>query len=46
MGQKALALFGENGIQVVTGALSLTPEELVDQYLTNTLVTGENVCDH
>jgi Mrp family chromosome partitioning ATPase/predicted Fe-Mo cluster-binding NifX family protein len=46
MGQKALALFGENGIQVMTGALSLTPEELVDQYLTNSLVTGENVCDH
>jgi predicted Fe-Mo cluster-binding NifX family protein/MinD-like ATPase involved in chromosome partitioning or flagellar assembly len=46
MGQRALALFGENGIKVVTGAASLSPEELVGQYLTNTLVTGENVCDH
>jgi len=46
MGQKALGLFGENGIKVVTGAPSLTPEELVHQYLANSLVTGENVCDH
>jgi len=46
MGQRALALFGENGIKVVTGAASLSPEELVRQYFTNTLVTGENVCDH
>ncbi|RLB80644.1 MAG: chromosome partitioning protein ParA [Deltaproteobacteria bacterium] len=46
MGQKALSLFGENGIQVITGAPNLTPEELVHQYLANTLVTGANVCDH
>jgi ATP-binding protein involved in chromosome partitioning len=46
MGQKALSLFGENGIRVVTGAPDHTPEELVQQYLANTLVTGENVCDH
>ena len=46
MGQRALSLFGENGIRVVTGAPGFTPEELVQQYLTNTLVAGENVCDH
>jgi predicted Fe-Mo cluster-binding NifX family protein len=46
MGQKALALFGDNGIKVVIGAGNLTPEELVKQYLPNTLVTGQNVCDH
>lgn len=46
MGQRALALFGENGIKVIPGAPSLTPEELVHQYLGNTLVTGDNVCDH
>ncbi len=46
MGQKAIGLFGENGIKVMTGAPSLPPEELVQQYLANTLVTGENVCDH
>ena len=46
MGQRAISLFGENGIKVVTGAPNLAPEELVQQYLTNTLVAGENVCDH
>ena len=46
MGQRAMGLFGENGIKVMTGAPNLPPEELVQQYLTNTLVTGENVCDH
>ena len=46
MGQRALSLFGENGIKVATGAPNLAPEELVHQYLTNTLVAGENVCDH
>jgi Mrp family chromosome partitioning ATPase/predicted Fe-Mo cluster-binding NifX family protein len=46
MGQKALSLFGQNGIKVVTGAPGLAPEELVQQYLSDTLVAGENVCDH
>ena len=46
MGQRALALFGENGIKVIPGAPSLTPEELVHQYLSNTLATGDNICDH
>ena len=46
MGQRALGLFGDNGIKVVTGAANHTPEELVKQYLTDTLVTGQNVCDH
>ncbi len=46
MGQKALSLFEQNGIQVCTGAPSLSPEELVDQFLSNTLQAGENVCDH
>jgi len=46
MGHKALGLFGEKGIKVVTGARGLTPEELVEQYLANSLVTGENICDH
>jgi len=46
MGQKAITLFGENGIKVVTGAPSLAPEELAQQYLSNSLVPGANVCDH
>jgi len=46
MGQRALSLFGDNGIKVVTGAANHAPEELIQQYLTNTLATGDNVCDH
>ena len=46
MGSRAQGLFGENGIKVLTGAPSLTPEELVQQYLAGSLATGENVCDH
>jgi predicted Fe-Mo cluster-binding NifX family protein len=46
MGHRALDLFRENGIQVVTGAPSMVPEELVRSYLDNTLMTAENLCDH
>jgi hypothetical protein len=30
----------------LTGASNLTPEALVQQYLSQTLQTGANVCDH
>ena len=46
MGQRAVDLFGEKGIKVVTGAPALATEELVTSYLNNTLMTGANVCDH
>ena len=46
MGARALDLFAQNDIKVLTGAPSLTPEELVKQYLDNNLQTGANVCDH
>jgi predicted Fe-Mo cluster-binding NifX family protein len=46
MGARALDLFAQNDIQVVVGAPSLTPEELVGQYLDNTLASGANICDH
>jgi ATP-binding protein involved in chromosome partitioning len=46
MGARAIDLFVQNGIRVLTGAPSLTPEELVKQYLDNTLQTGANICDH
>ena len=46
MGARALNLFAQNGIKVLTGAPSLTPEELIKQYLDSTLQTGANVCDH
>ena len=46
MGSRAQQLFVENGIKVVTGAPADTPESLVRQYLSDSLVTGGNVCDH
>jgi len=46
MGSRAQQLFEQNGIQVVTGAQSAAPEELVNAYMTSSLVTGSNACDH
>ncbi len=46
MGQRAQALFVENGIKVVVGAPAGTPEELAALYFAGTLVSGTNVCDH
>ena len=46
MGGRALELFAQNGIKVMIGAPTLTPEELVEQYLDDSLQTGANVCDH
>ncbi len=46
MGQRAIGLFAERGVRVITGAPVMDPESLVQQYLEGTLVTGANVCDH
>ena len=46
MGQRAQALFAQNGIEVVVGATSAPPEEIVKAWLEDTLVTGANACDH
>jgi ATP-binding protein involved in chromosome partitioning len=46
MGGRAQALFAEKGIEVVVGAPSDAPEVVVNAYLSGTLVTGQNVCDH
>ncbi|MFZ2088635.1 MAG: NifB/NifX family molybdenum-iron cluster-binding protein, partial [Desulfobaccales bacterium] len=46
MGQRALSLFAEQGIKVVTGAPSLPADVLVQSYLAGSLSVGQNVCDH
>ena len=46
MGSRAQQLFTENGIKVVTGAPADSPESLVRQYLSDSLVTEASVCDH
>lgn len=46
MGQRARSLFAQAGVEVVVGAQSGEPESVVNAYLSGTLVTGDNVCDH
>ncbi len=46
MGQRALGLFADRGIKVLTGAPNQEPETLVKNYLAGNLLTGPNVCDH
>jgi predicted Fe-Mo cluster-binding NifX family protein len=46
MGQRAQGLFAAQDIQVFVGAPSDTPEALVGHYLSGTLQTGANACDH
>jgi ATP-binding protein involved in chromosome partitioning len=46
MGEKAQQLLEENGIEVIIGAPMDSPESLTNQYLSGTLATGTNVCDH
>lgn len=46
MGQRAQQLFAQQGIRVVVGAPSETPEKLITDYFAGTLQTGENICDH
>ncbi|MCJ7655295.1 MAG: NifB/NifX family molybdenum-iron cluster-binding protein [Dehalococcoidia bacterium] len=46
MGSRAQSLFRENHIRVIIGATESDPEEAVLQYLSGTLATGDNICDH
>lgn len=46
MGARAVGLLEAAGIKVCTGAPSLEPEALVKQYLDDSLITGQNLCDH
>ena len=46
MGQRAKDLFNAQNITVITGAPAQNPEDVVNAYLSDTLVTGQNACDH
>jgi len=46
MGQRAQALFRENRINVVIGALGHDPEQVVLDHACGRLKTGDNICDH
>lgn len=44
MGGRPAMLFAQNGVKVVTGCPELEIKELVNLYLNNELVIGENTC--
>lgn len=46
MGQRAQQLLVEQGVKVIVGAPSETPEKLVEEYLSGKLKPGANICDH
>lgn len=46
MGPRALEMFAQKGIEVITGAPVLMPEELVTAYFSGTLKTSPNSCNH
>ncbi|MBN2669556.1 MAG: ATPase [Bacteroidales bacterium] len=45
VGQRAVEIFNENGINVYTGAPAINPKDLVLQFIAGTLIVGENSCD-
>lgn len=46
MGEKAKDLFRKENIQFIVGAQINTPRKLVDDFLSNSLITGDNKCNH
>ncbi|RZT95552.1 putative Fe-Mo cluster-binding NifX family protein [Ancylomarina subtilis] len=46
MGQKAIQIFNQNGVNVFVGAPKLSATELIDAYLNNNLTFTANYCDH
>jgi predicted Fe-Mo cluster-binding NifX family protein len=46
MGQRAISLFNERGVNVFVGAPSMTPEDVVKGFLDESLEFSANYCDH
>jgi len=46
MGMHAQRLFAQYGIQVVVGATAGNPEDIVKDWLNDSLKIGSNPCDH
>ncbi|XPV77324.1 MAG: NifB/NifX family molybdenum-iron cluster-binding protein [Desulfovibrio sp.] len=46
MGHKAIEIFQQNSVDVVTGALPASPEAIITDYLNGCLKTGANACSH
>jgi predicted Fe-Mo cluster-binding NifX family protein len=46
MGQRAIAIFNQNKINVFVGVPSKPADKLIEDYLQGVLITNENACDH
>ncbi|MDD3370668.1 MAG: NifB/NifX family molybdenum-iron cluster-binding protein [Alphaproteobacteria bacterium] len=46
IGARASDLFAKNGIKVISGVASASPEAIVSDFLSGTLKTGANCCNH
>lgn len=46
MGQRAVQIFNQHNVDVVVGAAPDSPENIVAAYLSGSLQTGQNACDH
>jgi predicted Fe-Mo cluster-binding NifX family protein len=46
MGRRAISLFNQQNIRVITGAQNKHPRILAEEFIHNKLVTGINICDH
>lgn len=46
MGSRARSLFEAAGVNVITGAAAAAPEDVITNYLNNSLELGQNICDH
>jgi len=46
MGQRAIQIFNQFGINVFVGAPVLSPQELVNGFLQHTITFAANYCDH
>ena len=46
MGMRAQQLFTQYGMEVIVGAPSLSPEEIIKCFLDGSLETGDNACAH
>lgn len=46
MGSRARNLFEEAGVHVIAGAPAIAPQDVIISFLNNSLVLGQNSCDH
>lgn len=46
IGSRAVGLFESFGIKVIMGVSVVEPETIINDYISGTLKSGENVCDH